>query len=251
VTFTNTTTGRVTGYQWDFGDQATSVVTHPCDPLSRLTGAFYSTGEQFEYAYDGVGNRTTYTVTLGSTTVTTYTYDAANRLTSVGDVAYTWDARGNLTNDGTFTYTYNTAGRLVGAQSLTATLVYTYNGDGLRVAQQMTGTVTTFAWDLALPLAQMLTTGDGARDLYGLGRIAEVQESAWAYVLPDALGSARQWADGGGVVAYARGYAPYGEPLWQEGSTASAWGFTGEWYSNSSGTLLFCFASSRVPCYNL
>ena len=184
-----------------------------------------------------MGNRTTYTVTLGSTTVTTYTYDAANRLTSAGGVAYTWDARGNLTNDGTFTYTYDAAGRLVGAQSVTSTLVYTYNADGLRVAQQVSGTLTTFAWDLALPLAQVLATGDGARDLYGLGRIAEVQGSTWAYVLPDALGSARQWADGGRVVAYAAGYAPYGEPLWQEGNTANAWGFTGEWQDPSLGML--------------
>jgi hypothetical protein len=34
---------------------------------------------------------------------TTYTYDAANRLTSVGGVPYTWDARGNLIGNGVFT----------------------------------------------------------------------------------------------------------------------------------------------------
>jgi hypothetical protein len=37
-----------------------------------------------------------------TTCVITYTYDAASRLTNVGDVSYTWDARGNLTSDGTF-----------------------------------------------------------------------------------------------------------------------------------------------------
>ena len=31
-----------------------------------------------------------------ATGVTTYTYDATNRLTSVGGVSYTWDARDNL-----------------------------------------------------------------------------------------------------------------------------------------------------------
>ena len=36
--------------------------------------------------------------------VTTYEYDAANRLTSVNGVVYTWDDRGNLINDGMFTY---------------------------------------------------------------------------------------------------------------------------------------------------
>jgi YD repeat-containing protein len=68
-------------------------------PLNRLTKADYSTGERFEYAYDAVSNRTAMTTTSG---LITYTYDAASRLTNVGDVSYTWDARGNLTSDGTF-----------------------------------------------------------------------------------------------------------------------------------------------------
>ncbi len=96
--------------------------------MHRLTGAYDSTGEQFGYAYDAVGNRTVYTATtpLAGTVVTTYTYDAANRLLASWSadslITYTWDARGNLIGDGVFTYTYNAAGRLVRAQSLTATL---------------------------------------------------------------------------------------------------------------------------------
>jgi RHS repeat-associated protein len=182
-----------------------------------------------------VGNRTAYTVTVGATTVTTYTYDAANRLTNAGGVAYAWDDRGNLTSDGVFTYTYNAAGRLVRAQSITATLAYTYTADGLRVAQSVNSSVMTTTWDLALGLAQVLATSDGALDLYGLGRIAEVRGGAWAYPLGDALGSVRQWTDSQGYVTYAAGYAPYGETLWQAGNTESAWGFTGEWWDASLG----------------
>lgn len=71
---------------------------------------------------------------------TTYTYDDANRLTSValpgaGVQTYIWDDRGNLIHDGVFTYTYNAAGRMVRAERLTATLQYTYTADGLRIAQ--------------------------------------------------------------------------------------------------------------------
>jgi hypothetical protein len=66
--------------------------------------------------------------------------------------------RGNLTNDGVYTYTYDTAGHMVRAESLTATLVYTYtsaalsvchewpNADGLRVVQDLSGTTTAFTW---------------------------------------------------------------------------------------------------------
>jgi YD repeat-containing protein len=49
----------------------TRVITYTYDPLNRLTGADYSTGEQFGYTYDEVGNRTVMTDATG---VTTYTY---------------------------------------------------------------------------------------------------------------------------------------------------------------------------------
>jgi uncharacterized protein RhaS with RHS repeats len=109
---------------------------HCLDALNCLTGAAYSDDTFFAYQYDAVGNREAMTTT---TDVVTYTYDAANRLTSVGGETYTWDERGNLTHDGTFTTTYDAAGRLVGAQSITSTLVYTYNGDGVCVAQEVDG----------------------------------------------------------------------------------------------------------------
>jgi RHS repeat-associated protein len=221
----------------------TRVISYTYDPLGRLVEADYSTGESFEYRYDAVGNRTamTETTVLAETTVTTYTYDAANRLLvseSPGHlVTYAWDARGNLTNDSVFTYTYNAAGRLVRAEGVTSTLVYTYNAAGLRVAQSVDGGATTFAWDWALSLPQMLATSDGALDVYGLARIGELRDSAWSYSLGDELNSVRQWADGSGYVTYAAGHTPFGEYLWQDGSTDSAWGYTGEWRDSSAGAI--------------
>jgi YD repeat-containing protein len=73
-------------------------------------------------------------------------------------ITYTGDDRGNLTSDGVFTYTYNSAGRLVQAQSITATIVYTYTADGLRVAQAVAGAVTTYAWDWASAVPELLQT---------------------------------------------------------------------------------------------
>jgi len=54
-------------------------ITYQYDPLYRLTGATYSTGEYFYYGYDAVGNCLTETKTSG--VVMTYGYDSANRLT--------------------------------------------------------------------------------------------------------------------------------------------------------------------------
>ncbi len=183
-----------------------------------------------------MGNRTAYTATLGTTTVTTYTYDAANRLTSVGGVAYTWDGRGNLTSDGVFTYTYNAAGRLVRAQSITATIAYTYTAEGLRVAQNANGTLTTYAWDWASPVPELLSDGD-ALYLVGLDTLGRQEGGEWAYVLPDGLGSVRQAVDGAGAVVSAREWSPFGVEVGaaQAGSTESAWGFTGEWYDANVG----------------
>lgn len=61
----------------------------------------------------------------------------------------------------------------------------------MRVAQAVDSAETTFACDVAAGLAQVLTTSDGARDVYGLGRIAEVRGGVWVYPLGDALGSVR------------------------------------------------------------
>ncbi len=144
----------------------TRVISYTYDSLCRLTGADYSTGEAYAYEYDAVGNRTAMT----NTAVHTYTYDAANRLTSVDGVAQNWDDRGNLIYDGVYTYTYSAAGRMVRAESITATLVYTYNADGLRVAQSQSispvESVDTFTWDWAIPVPELLSDGES---LYLIG----------------------------------------------------------------------------------
>jgi YD repeat-containing protein len=87
----------------------TTTYTYTYDPLYRLAGATYSSGEFFEYTYDAVGNRLSETTHLGTAT---YTYDNANRLADVNGVAYTWDDNGNLLSDGVNTYTYDDANRL-------------------------------------------------------------------------------------------------------------------------------------------
>jgi YD repeat-containing protein len=201
------------------------------DPLNRLTSADYSTGETFAYQYDAVGNRTamTETTALDETTVTTYTYDTANRLLaslSPGHlVSYAWDDRGNLTSDGTFTYTYSAAGRLVRAQSVSVTLVYTYTAEGLRVAPSGAGDVTTFAWDWASGIPEMLSDDENlylvAHDTLGWW-----DGAVWAYYLSDALGSVRQEVDATGAVTGNRKWMPYGVEI---GAAQAGLGYTGEW----------------------
>jgi RHS repeat-associated protein len=166
-------------------------------------------------------------------------YDAANRLPSVGGVSYTWDERGNLTSDGTFTYTYNGAGRMVRVEGVTLTLVYTYNANGLRVAQSVDGDVITFTWDWASGVPELLVTTESTNPdpmLYLVGHetLGRWDGSEWAYHLPDALGSVRQVADGAGAVADAREWTPYGVEV---GAAQAGLGYTGEWQDGDVGLL--------------
>ena len=129
-------------------------------------------------------------------------------------MSYTYDNRGNLTHDGVYTYTWNAAGRLVKAESITHTLVYTYSGDGVRVASAADGTETRYVQDVVgLPQVLVETTG-GATMLYlytVCSRLAQVQGNDAEWFLGDALGSVRQLVDDDGAVVLARDYDPYGQ----------------------------------------
>ena len=168
-------------------------------------------------------------------------WELANRLLISSSpqrlIPYTWDARGNLIGDGTFTYATNAAGRLVRAQSLTATVVYTYTADSLRVEQDANGTLTTYAWDWASAVPELLQTCNlqsAICNLYLIGHdtLGWWDGGAWAYILADGLGSMRQAADGTGAVASVREWTPYGEEVggWRAGP-----GYTGEWQDAAVG----------------
>ncbi|MBN1876746.1 MAG: hypothetical protein JXA33_21155 [Anaerolineae bacterium] len=191
-----------------------------------------SVGECYQYGYDEVGNRTVLTVTesFSDTAVTTYTYDTANRLTAVDNAAYTYDQRGNLTSDGVYTYTYDGAGRMVQVATPFATLVYTYNADGLRVAQNQGGVYQAFVWDWTTGVPELLSDGDQVY-LVGHDTLGWYANGEWTFVLPDALGSVRQTADISGTVTGNREWSPFGveDGSTQTGGQQTGLGYTGEW----------------------
>ncbi|HEU0291236.1 MAG TPA: hypothetical protein VFR47_00770 [Anaerolineales bacterium] len=107
-------------------------------------------GDYYHYLYDAVGNRERQDkFLLGLLTSDTYTYDDANRLTSLNGLAYTWDNNGNLLNDGVNTYTYDFANQLKILNGQGNTVTYTYNGLGDRLQETVSGNpTTTFTMDL-------------------------------------------------------------------------------------------------------
>jgi YD repeat-containing protein len=111
-----------------------------------------STPATYSYDYDDAGNLTAYAVpvTVGTSLVTGYAYDALNRLTSATDPlshvrVYGYDAAGNLTQlsdalSHTTTYSYDEAGRRtsdVGPAGLSINYTYDAAGQVTQVQQKL------------------------------------------------------------------------------------------------------------------
>ncbi len=209
------------------------VISYTYDSLYRLTEADYSTGELYQYGYDSVGNRLTYS---GPDGTKTYVYDAANRLTSVNGVGYTWDDNGNLLNDGVRSYSYDHANRLTSVTSGTLTTGFTYNGAGDRVAKTVGGVTTDYVLDPAAGLTQVLqetTAGQATTYLYGHDLLAQYDSGTWAYHVNDGLGSVRGLADPAGQVVASYRFSPFGAPMGESGG--EPYGYTGEQWDASTG----------------
>jgi RHS repeat-associated protein len=206
-----------------------TTIDYEYDPLYRLVEANYSSGEFFHYTYDTVGNRLTQ-ITHGETN--SYTYDTANRLTSVDGVTYSWDEKGNLLDDGTRTYTYDHANRLTSVVMGGDTFTFAYNGLGYRLQQLADGISEGYTLDMAVELSQVLEDGEGSY-LYGSSRISQKDAGEWVYYLGDALSSVRQVSDSKGVAHYSGTFDPFGVQLSNAGFKPTNYGFTGEWMDES------------------
>ena len=205
------------------------------DNLYRLTAADYTSGENYQYSYDPVGNRLEQVIN-GDTTE--YLYDAANRLAQLnGQAVYSFDNNGNLLNSDTLTNTFDAANRLVETQRDGTLLEPIYNGVNDRVGQVTAGVTTTFALDIASGLPEVIYTSEGNVYLHLPGVImAESSIGDVRYLLSDGLGSVRQAVDENGEVVAYNEFDPYGNPNPQS-LTPDPYGFTGEWWEDDIGLL--------------
>jgi RHS repeat-associated protein len=200
------------------------------DNLARLTGANYPAlglgqiPRNYRYSYDAAGNRATQTV---NGTATTYQYNAANRLTQVNTQPYTYDANGNLLSDGRRTYTYDAAHRLTRVVSGSVTSLFTYNGDGDRAGMTVNGAATAYLFD-PTGLAQVLAETTGGQSRQYLPGLAQYEAGAWAWPLPDGLGSVRQLTNSSRQFTLLQNYDPFGNVLDKTGAGQSIFGYTGE-----------------------
>jgi RHS repeat-associated protein len=213
---------EVTRSAYDALHRLTSVTTrhgvteYAYDRASRLTRTTYPSGTQatqaydaagrvtrlghthqgaplttYSYTYDANGNRATQRVTqpVGEE-VTTYAYDATDRLREVHypdiTTTYTYDAVGNRLTERTLrpadgqlvadkTYIYNTRQQVIAftdQQAPAPLTTFTYDATGNRTAQTVDGHITTYLYDARHQLRQLaqdaILAGDYHYDWQGL-----------------------------------------------------------------------------------
>ncbi len=148
--FLNGRNGKGDVYAYDMAYRMVDTrydVTSPAAEVATPGSQTYVTKQI--YTLDGLGNRsqTQQTPWGGSSSTTTYTFNAMNEYTAIGSTSRTHDSNGSLTNDGTQTYHYDYQNRLIEVRAVgPSTLIarYKYDALGRRVEKYVaSGTATT------------------------------------------------------------------------------------------------------------
>lgn len=214
-------------------------IAYTYDDLYQLTRVQYPDNNVSEYAYDAVGNRI-------SANGVNYAYDEANRLIQVGSTPYGYDLNGNLISVGDAVYyNYDYENRLILFDNGTNSFRYTYDGDGMRASQSVTGEVygsTEYFYDVNAGLPRLIMekgTGDNITNyLYGGSLYSLISPSGQFFHHADGLGSISVITDVYGSPVNRYEYDAFGIPLMAEEGIANPFRFTGEPYDPSGLTYL-------------
>jgi len=284
---TGTTLGVVTtAHAYDsFGDPSEDTasvsagpvwdVTYARDGLARVTERVETrsgVAVTSDYAYDAAGRLTR--VQQDGTPVATYTFDTnGNRITFadgvVGSVAATYDAQDRLLTLGTDTYSYSAAGELASVTHGMAMTTYTYDAlgnlvnvvlpggsqidyviDGLnrRVGKKVDGTlVQGFLFDERRRVVAELDGTGAVRSEFVYGSrsyvpdyLIRASDGATFRIVADQLGSPRFVIDAAtGVVVQERRYDALGRIAFDSAPGFQPFGFAGGLYDGDTGFTRF------------
>jgi RHS repeat-associated protein len=167
------------------------------------------------------------------------TYDAANRLRTVGATQVSHDADGNLVSDGTTTYTWNARGQLAGQAGPGMSASFQYAADGRRQTRTVNGVTVNFLYDGANPV-QEKTNGAVTANLTVAGTDGfQLRESGGTTrrYLTDAVGSTVGLVDNAGAGA-SYTYEPFGRTYTTGDDGGNTYEYTGR---ENDGTGLYFY----------
>jgi len=213
-------------------------------------------GEKVEYSYDederlkeGAGSEFKYDAANNPTKLgaTTLKYDAANQLEEAGTTKYVFDKLGERTeakpNSGPVSkYGYDQAGDLTSVSRNEEGEVkkiedtYSYDGNGLRSSQKISGVKAQLTWDVSGKLPLLLY--DGANYyVYGPDGlpVEQIASETPTYLHHDYLGSTRLLTNSSGEVKGKYTYTPFGDVEEHTGSASTPLGFNGQYVNSSTG----------------
>ncbi len=226
-------------------------------PGAENTESGYNTDDRLTntgsiaYEYDAANNPTK----LGGGT---YKYNSADQLESGPSTTYSYNEQGERTkttptSGPATTYGYNEAGDLTTVERPKEGEVakiedsYTYNGEGLRASQTISGTTSYLTWDAAEELPLLLSDGTNSY-IYGSGGLAleQINNSTGAvlYLHHDQQGSTRLLTGSTGKAEGECSYSAYGAPTCE--GTTTALGYDGQ-YTNSDTGLVYLRAREYDP----
>ncbi len=198
---------------------------------------------------------------------TAYEYDAANNPTKLGSGSYKYNSADQLETGPSVTYSYNeqdertkaapTSGPATTygydeAENLTTVErpkegevakiedSYTYNGEGLRASQTISGSTSYLTWDTSEELPLLLNDGTNSY-IYGPAGLPLEQinnsTAAVLYLHHDQAGSTRLLTGSTGNDEATFSYGAYGEGTGHTGTATTPLGYDGQYTSNDTGLI--------------
>jgi RHS repeat-associated protein len=218
------------------------------DATSRLTGLInYTPASEiingYNFTLDAVGNRIQVDKNeplipyLKNETIN-YQYDSDNKLSTFTGGSMTYDANGSVLTkiDGTktFTFSWDFENRLEQKTDGAESSIYSYDGNGNRVAATRNGVETRYLLDTGVTLPNVLAETDSggtisARYLYGLGLLAREGANGTQYYHYDTLGSTIALSDEVGAVTDKYAYSPFGSLTNKAGSSENLFTYVGRY----------------------
>lgn len=205
------------------------------------------------YTSDASGNRTSYTGGLtGLPDEATATYEPkSNQLLTFNDKTFTYDKNGNMLTmtepNGITTYTWDARNRLQSINGPGLTASFIYDPFGNRARKEINGKVVDYLYDGA-DIVQEIENGTVAANyLHGLNidePFVKTDSNGSGYYLADGLGSIIALANQAGAIVTQYSYDPFGKTTTSGLASANPFQYTGR---ENDGTGLYYY---RARYYN-